>query len=402
MTTLKGNSFTNKALFFKHLGQTSTDPMGLEIERATGVRLFDPYGVSYIDLISGVSVSYIGHAHPNVTEAIKKQAENYSHLMVYGEFIMAPQVQYAVLLATQLPKSLQTVYFVNSGSEAVEAALKLAKRVTGRRELIGFKHAYHGSTHGALSIIGDESFKRSFRPLLPNVRQLRFNDTEALGNITAATAAVVTEPVQAEAGVVVPDPNFLKALRARCVETGTLLIFDEVQTGFGRTGSLFAFQKYGVIPDILCLAKALGGGMPLGAIIADFSLMKAWQSAPALGHISTFGGHPICCAAGMAALQVILAGNLIEQVAEKEQRFRKRLACHPKIREIRGAGLLLACALESEEKTKRFIRLAVEEGIVTDSFLFCNSSFRISPPLTITLEEIDESCNIILKALDRL
>ena len=402
MTKLKGNRIANSTLFFKHLGHTSTDPVGLEIERAEGVRLYDPNGASYIDLISGVSVSNIGHAHPAVVEAIRKQAACYSHLMVYGEFIQAPQVQYAALLCAQLPESLQSIYFVNSGSEAVEAALKLAKRVTGRRELIGFKRAYHGSTHGALSLIGDESFKRSFRPLLPEVYQLEFNDIDALNRITSATAAVITEPVQAEAGVVVPEPGFLEALKARCNDTGTLLIFDEVQTGFGRTGSLFAFQKYGVIPDILCLAKALGGGMPLGAIAADPSLMKAWQSNPALGHITTFGGHPICCAAGMAALQLIVAGNLLEQVEVKGQMFRERLANHPHIREIWGTGLLLACGLGSEEHVRRFIRLAIEEGMVADGFLFCSTAFRISPPLTITPEEIDEACRIIIKTLNRL
>ena len=384
------------------MGQTSTDPMCLEIERAIGIRLYDSQGISYIDLISGVSVSNIGHAHPAVTEAIRQQAECYSHLMVYGEFIQAPQVQYAAHLAAQLPESLQTVYFVNSGSEAIEAALKLAKRITGRRELIGFKHAYHGSTHGALSLIGDESFKRSFRPLLPCVKQIRFNQTQDLCHITTATAAVLVEPVMAEAGVVVPESDFLQALRDRCTQTGTLLIFDEVQTGFGRTGALFAFQKYGVVPDILCLAKALGGGMPLGAIVADGLLMKAWQSHPALGHITTFGGHPVCCAAGMAACQQILAGNLIEQVGEKGALFRRRLAHHRYIKEIRGTGLLLACELGSEEMVKRFIRLAIGEGIVTDTFLFCGSAFRISPPLTITFEEIDEACEKIEKAINQI
>jgi len=376
--------------------------MGLEIERAEGIRLYGPQGASYIDLISGVSVSNIGHAHPAVINAIKEQATCYSHLMVYGEYIQSPQVRYAALLADQLPPLLSSVFFVNSGSEAVEAALKLAKRITSRRELIGCRYAYHGSTHGALSLIGDESFRRSFRPLLPEVRQLDFNDIESLNKITSATAAVLVEPVQSEAGVVVPRRGYLEALRARCTETGALLIFDEVQTGFGRTGFLFAFQKYGVVPDILCLAKALGGGMPLGAIVADPALMEAWQSAPVLGHITTFGGHPVCCAAGMAALQQILAGNLLEQVKVKEQRFRALLERHPHIGEIRGTGLLLACELGSEEAAKRFVRLAAEEGVVSDRFLFCGSAFRISPPLTITMEEIDEACEIVIRALNRI
>jgi len=402
MTNLKDHSNAHRKLFFKHLGQTSPDPLGLEIERAEGIRLYGSHGVSYIDIISGVSVSNIGHAHPAVTDAIRKQADRYSHLMVYGEFIQAPQVQYAAFLSAQLPPSLQCVYFVNSGSEAIEAAIKLSKRITGRRELIGCKDAYHGSTHGALSLIGNESFKRSFRPLLPEVRQIRFNDFESLERITPATAAVVIEPVQAEAGVIVPVDGYLEALRARCTETGALLIFDEAQTGFGRTGYLFAFQKYGVIPDILCLAKALGGGMPLGAVVADTSLMSAWQSNPVLGHITTFGGHTVSCAAGLAALQTILAGNLLEQVDEKGERFRKLLGSHSHILEIRGTGLLLACALGSRERTLRFIRLAAEEGIVSDGFLFCDSAFRISPPLTITMEEIDEACTIIIKTINRL
>ncbi|MCL2727720.1 MAG: aspartate aminotransferase family protein [Bacteroidales bacterium] len=376
--------------------------MGLEIERAEGIRLFDPQGTSYIDLVSGVSVSNVGHAHPDVVNAIRSQADRYSHLMVYGEFVQAPQVQYAALLCNHLPPSLQSVYFVNSGSEAIEAALKLSKRVTGRRELVGFERAYHGSTHGALSLIGDESFKRSFRPLLPQVRQLRFNDIEELEKITTATAAVLVEPIQAEAGVITPRPGYLEALRERCTQTGALLIFDEVQTGFGRTGALFAFQKYGVTPDILCLAKALGGGMPLGAIITEPELMKAWQSAPMLGHITTFGGHPICCAAGMAAMQVILARNLLGQIEEKGRRFRSLLEGAPHIREVRGEGLLLACELDKSELVRRFIDLGVEEGIVLDGFLFCGSAFRIAPPLTITSEEIDEACRIMIKTINRL
>lgn len=392
----------NQTLFFKHLGQTSPEPLGLEIERAEGVRLFGPQGASYIDLVSGVSVSNVGHAHPKVIDAILEQAGSYSHVMVYGEFIQAPQVKYAAFLASQLPESLQSVYFVNSGSEAVEAALKLAKRITGRRELIGCKYAYHGSTHGALSLIGDESFKHSFRPLLPAVRQIRFNHIEDLELISTATAAVIIEPVQAEAGVVIPQAGYLEALRERCCQTKALLIFDEVQTGFGRTGALFAFQKYGVVPDILCLAKALGGGMPLGAFVTDFGIMKAWQSAPALGHITTFGGHPICCAAGMAALEVILTHKLPEEAEEKGAWFRERLASHSRIVEMRGTGLLWACRLGSEEEAKSFVRYAAEEGIISDRFLFCGSAFRISPPLTISFQEIDEACVLIAKALERL
>jgi acetylornithine/succinyldiaminopimelate/putrescine aminotransferase len=376
--------------------------MGLEIEYARGIRLYDPRGKSYIDLISGVSVSNVGHAHPFVVDAIKEQAEFYSHLMVYGEYIQSPQVLYAAQLAAQLPPSLSSIYFVNSGSEAIEAALKLAKRVTGRGELIGFTNAYHGSTHGALSLIGDESYKRSFQPLLPNVKQLKFNNINDLQSITKATAAVLVEPVQSEAGVIVPQRGYLEALRQRCSDMGALLIFDEVQTGFGRTGAIFALHKFGVVPDILCLAKALGGGMPLGAITADPQLMEAWQSNPVLGHITTFGGHPVSCAAGLAATQVILAGNLLEQVEIKGKRFRALLEKHHKIIEIRGVGLLLACELGSEEVAARFLKMAIEAGVVTDLFLFCGSAFRISPPLTITFDEIDEVCGLIMNILNIL
>ena len=402
MAISRENSNHHRLLFFKYLGQTSPEPLGLEIERAEGIRLFDARGVPYIDLVSGVSVSNIGHSHPAVVEAIQNQAKRYSHVMVYGEFIQTPQVNYAALLCSQLPDTLKSVFFVNSGSEAIEAALKLAKRVSGRRELIGFHHAYHGSTHGALSLIGDESFKQSFRPLLPEVRQLKFNDFDSIEMITKRTAAVLVEPIQAEAGVVTPKAGYLEALRERCTQMGVFLIFDEAQTGFGRVGTLFAFQKYGISPDILCLAKALGGGMPLGAIAAHPLIMKAWQSNPMLGHITTFGGHPVCCAAGLAALQIILAGNLPSQVEEKGARFRKHLECHPKIDAIRGEGLLMACELGSEERGRIFLRMALEEGIILDRFLFCGSAFRISPPITITLEEIDEVCSMIVKILYQL
>ena len=386
--------------FFKYLGQTSPEPLGVEVERAQGVRLFGPDDKSYIDLISGVSVSNIGHAHPAVVKAITGQAQCYSHLMVYGEFIQAPQVGYAALLAEQLPPSLQNIYFVNSGSEAVEAALKLAKRVTGRPGLVGCQNAYHGSTHGALSLMGGETYKNAFRPLLPGVRHIRFNYTADLEQITSKTAAVLVEPIQGEAGVVPPAPGYLSALRARCDKVGALLIFDEIQTGFGRSGALFAFQKYGVVPDILCLAKALGGGLPLGALVAGPQLMQAWQSHPVLGHITTFGGHPLSCAAGKAALEVLLAQGWMEKVAENAAHFRRRLQSCQKISEIRGDGLLLACELGDENLTWRFLRQAIDNGIISDNFLFCGTAFRISPPLCITAAEIDEACDKIIQTLE--
>jgi Ornithine/acetylornithine aminotransferase len=402
MQNTKRNSNVYRSLFFKYLGQTSAEPMGVEVERAKGVRLYGPCDKSYIDLISGVSVSNIGHAHPAVVKAITEQAQCYSHLMVYGEFIQAPQVDYAALLAAQLPPSLQSIYFVNSGSEAVEAALKLAKRVTGRRELVGCKNAYHGSTHGALSLMGGETFKNAFRPLLPGVRHIHFNAVADLEQISAKTAAVIVEPVQGEAGVIPPERSYLQALRARCDEVGALLIFDEIQTGFGRSGSLFAFQKYGVVPDMLCLAKALGGGLPLGALVAGPQLMQAWQSRPVLGHITTFGGHPLSCAAGKAALSVLLQEGWTECVEKNAAHFRRRLQSCQKISEIRGDGLLLACELGDVDLTWRFLRQAIDNGIISDNFLFCGTAFRISPPLCISAAEIDEACDKIIQTLDNL
>jgi acetylornithine/succinyldiaminopimelate/putrescine aminotransferase len=322
------------------------------------------------------------------------------HLMVYGEFVQSPQVDFAKLLVDNLPANLNAIYFVNSGGEAVEGAMKLAKRYTNKTEIISFNNAYHGSTHGSLSVMGNEEFKNAFRPLLPNCKQIAFNNIEALKAITEETACVLVEPIQGEAGTIVPDKNYLKQLREKCTETNTLLIADEIQCGFGRTGKLFAFEHFDFTPDILCLAKAMGGGMPLGAFIASKEIMHTLSNNPILGHITTFGGHPVCCAAGNAAMEVLLEEKLIEKVQEKEDLF-KKLLVHPKIKSINGMGLLLSIEFENFEQNKTIIDKCIEEGLITDWFLFCDYSMRIAPPLIITNEEIENACAIILKAIDQ-
>ena len=390
---------TNRQLFLNYIGQTSPAPMMVEIERAEGVYLFGPGGEKYLDLISGVSVSNTGHRHPKVVEAIKKQIDSYLHLMVYGEMILSPQVKFAERLTGLLPAGLDSCYFVNSGSEAVEGALKTAKKYTGRNRIISFKDSYHGSTHGALSIQGSELYKNSFRPLLPDTFQIGFNDSEAVNLIDESTACVVTEPIQAEAGVIYPENNFLGLLRQRCNDAGALLVFDEVQTGFGRIGSMFAAERFDVIPDIIILAKALGGGMPLGAFISSKEIMTVLADNPPLGHITTFGGHPVCCAAGLASLEVILEENLIAQVKRKSDLIKRNLN-HPAIKEIRGEGLLLAIRLPDNECVRFAVAHAPEYGLILDYFLFCGDAFRIAPPLTINDEEILWACGQLHKLLD--
>lgn len=396
---------TLRKQFLEHIGQTSPTPMMIEIAHAEGSFFYTPEGKRYYDLISGVSVSNVGHCNPAVVKAVQEQAANYMHIMVYGETVQRPQVEYASKIASLLPQGLESVYFLNSGSEAVEGALKLAKRYTGRTELISMRRAYHGSTHGSLSVMGapeGEEWKSAFRPLLPNVRALEFNNIEELQHITSRTACVIVEPVQGEAGVRLPQEGYLQALRKRCNETGTLLIFDEIQTGLGRTGEMFAMQKYGVTPDIVCLAKAFGGGMPLGAFIARKEIMDSLQTNPVLGHISTFGGHPVCCAAGLAALNYILDNNLLGSVEQKGALYESLLSTHSAVREIRRSGLLMAIELGSSERLFRMMELFVEAGILSDWFLFCDTAFRISPPLTISENEIRESAQIIIGCLDKL
>jgi len=389
---------TQRQLFLNHLAQTSETPLALEIEKAEGVYLKDTSGKQYIDLISGISVSNVGHRHPKVVSAIKDQLDKYMHLMVYGEYIQSPQVQLAKRLSEYLPKNLSSVYFVNSGTEAIEGAMKLSKRFTGRTEIISFKNAYHGSTQGSLSIMGSEEFKNAFRPLLPDTKQIEFNNVDDLKQITSRTACVVVETIQGEAGAIIPQSDFLKKLSTRCKETGALLIADEIQCGFGRTGKLFAFEHYNFVPDILCLAKGMGGGMPIGAFISSSKIMSTLTNNPILGHITTFGGHPVCCAASLATLNVLLEEKLVEKVEAKEKLFRKLLK-HPKIKSVHGKGLLLAVEFESYEQNKKIIDKCIEKGVIVDWFLFNTHSMRIAPPLTITEEEIRFSCEVILKSV---
>jgi acetylornithine/succinyldiaminopimelate/putrescine aminotransferase len=389
---------TNRQLFLQHLAQTSHAPLALEITKAENCELLDVNGKKYIDLIGGISVANIGHRHPKVIKAIHNQLEDYMHIMVYGELIQSPQVQYARLLTEHLPASLGSVYFTNSGAEAVEGAMKLAKRYTNRTEIIAFKNSYHGSTQGALSIIGDEYWRNSYRPLLPDIQHLNYNSFEDLASITKKTACVIAETVQAEAGIIIPQNGWLKALRNRCNETGALLILDEIQTGFGRTGKLWGFEHFDIVPDVLLLGKALGGGMPLGAFIAEKKIMDSFMDNPVLGHITTFGGHPVCCAAGMAAMEILLAEKLIEDVPYKHDLFRNLLV-HPSIKNINSFGLWMAVEFESAESCKKVIDSCIDQGVLTDWLLFAASSLRISPPLTISHQQIEMASRIILQSL---
>ncbi|HTA62325.1 MAG TPA: aspartate aminotransferase family protein [Bacteroidia bacterium] len=389
---------SQKQLFLQHVAQTSPAPLALEIVSANGIYLNDVSGKQYIDLISGISVSNIGHCHPEVVEAVKKQAETFMHLMVYGEYVHSPQVNLAKALTDLLPANLNAVYFVNSGTEATEGALKLAKRFTGRSEIISFKNAYHGSTHGALSVMGSEDFKTSFRPLLPDVKTIEFNNVNDLQHITHKTACVIIEPVQGEAGVVAANQSFLKKLRERCTETETLLIFDEIQTGFGRTGSLFAFEQYQVIPDILLLAKGMGGGMPIGAFVSSKEIMDSLTNNPVLGHITTFGGHPVCCAAALANLNVIVKNKLYLRAKEIESLIKQKIK-HPKIKEVRVQGAIAAIDFDDEALNMQTISKCVEAGVITDWFLFNTQSMRLAPPLIITDEELTKACDTILACI---
>jgi len=389
---------TLRQLFLSNNAQTTNFPLLLEFERAEGIYMYDKEGRAFIDLISGIGVSNLGHSNPYVVNAIKEQLDKYMHLMVYGEYVQTPQVRFAEKLISLLPSNLQSVYFTNSGAEAVEGALKLAKRFTGRQQIVAFNNAYHGSTHGALSVMGNEEFKQAYRPLLPGVNFIRFNNVDDLDQINHQTACVIVETIQGEAGIRVPDSAYMQALRARCTETGTLLILDEIQAAFGRTGKLFAFEHFDIVPDILLLAKALGGGMPIGAFIASNDIMDALKENPILGHITTFGGHPVCCSAGLAALEVLINENLVNTVIEKETLFRKLLV-HPAVKTIRGKGLMLAVELESFELNKRIIDRCIENGVITDWFLHCSNSMRIAPPLIITANEIEKACEVIMEAL---
>lgn len=392
---------TNRQLFLNHVGQTSEAPLALEIVKAKGSKMYGVDGKEYIDLIAGISVCNIGHAHPKVIAAIKKQLDDYLHIMVYGELIESPQVQYAKKLTELLPPSLNAVFYTASGSEATEGAMKLAKRYTGRTQIISFKNSYHGSTQGALSIMGDEYWRNAFRPLLPGTMQLHYNSFDDLAHITEQTACVIAETIQAEAGVLTPQNGWLKALRNRCTDTGTLLVLDEIQCGFGRNGTLWAFQQFDVVPDVLLLGKAVGGGMPLGAFIADKNIMDTLSHHPVLGHINTFGGHPVCCTAGLAALEVLMDENLMAGIAKKEQLFISLLQ-NPAIKAVRTAGLMIAVAFEDFETNKKVIDALIELGVFTDWFLFASNCLRIAPPLNISEQEITTACNAILQILNEM
>lgn len=393
-----------RELFLRHVAQTSEIPMlgeDLNIAIAKGVKLTDVNGKIYTDLISGISVSNVGHCHPKVLEAINHQSQKFMHLMVYGEFNQSPQVNYAKKLTDLLPQKLNSIYYTTSGSEAVEGALKLAKRSTDRTELICFKQAYHGSTHGALSVMGDEYFKTSFRPLLPDVRILEFNDLKALELISEKTAAVIIEPIQGEAGVIKANRDYIKNLRKICDDHGTILIFDEIQTGFGRTGNLFVFEEFDVVPDILLISKGMGGGLPIGAFIASTDLMSNLTKNPILGHINTFGGNALCVAAANACLEIIISENLCSRAKQIENIITTKLK-HPLIKEIRIHGALGAIDFFNEVLNMRVIKSCIEKGIICDWFLFCPTAMRIAPPLIITDSELIEALTTIVEVLNTI
>lgn len=390
-----------RELFLQHVGQTSETPLCFEVSKASGVYLYDQHQKKHIDLIGGISVCNVGHGNVTVNEAIKKQVDEYLHVMVYGEVIQGPQVQYATALANALPPSLNSVYFTNSGSEATEGAMKLAKRITGRSKIISFKNSYHGSTQGALSVMGSNYWQQAYRPLLPNIYQFPYQSEDSIQAIDDQTACIILEPVQSEAGVRVPDHAWLQALRKQCDRTGTLLILDEIQTAFGRTGSLFRFQETGIVPDILLLGKALGGGMPLGAFISSTEKMNAFTRNPVLGHITTFGGHPVCCAAGLAAFEYLQTNQLVQDIKQKEALFLEHLQ-HPKILKIGHCGLLMALHFEDYDTNKKIIDTCIANGVFTDWFLFAPQALRIAPPLTISATEIIAACKIILQSIDEV
>ncbi|MFI3268476.1 MAG: aspartate aminotransferase family protein [Rikenellaceae bacterium] len=389
-------------LFLRHIGQTSPSPMMIEVEKAEGIYLYAPDGTQYTDLISGVAVSNVGHSNKQVIDAVCEQAKKYMHLMVYGEYIQSAQTDFVEKLVEYLPSKIDSVYLVNSGSEAIEGSMKLAKRATGRTEIISFKNAYHGSTHGALSIQGSEDFKSAFRPLLPDTRLINFNNSEDLEYITSRTAGVVAEVVQGEAGFIVADKQWLTALRAKCDEVGALLIFDEVQTGFGRTGNMFASKTLGIEPDIMAMAKAMGGGMPLGGFAASKELMDKLTYNPVLGHITTFGGHPVSCAAALAAMNYLIDEKLVEAIENKKERFLNLLKNISVIKEIRSCGLMIAVDLGNSALRDKAVNILVSKGILTEGFLFCETAFRIAPPLIITDDQIDDICDQITDVLNAI
>lgn len=388
-----------RQLFQQYLAQTSPEPVGLHISSAKGNLLYDINGKEYIDLIGGISVCNVGHCHPKVIKAIQKQSEQYLHIMVYGELIQTPPIKYAQQIIDKLPPNLNCIYFTNSGSEACEAAIKLSHRITARPNIIAANNSYHGHSMGALSVMGSEYWRNAFRPLLPGVYHFDYNSQAFIDAINEDTACVIIESVQSEAGIIEPNKEWLQQLRQKCDDTCTLMIMDEIQTGFGRTGKLWGFEQYGIVPDMILLGKALGGGMPMGAVVASHQMMNTLTHNPVLGHMTTFGGHPVCCAAGQAAMEVLFDENLIEQVTEKE-RFFHELLIHSNILAVRSVGLLMAIELKNKEKVLTVLAKCIENGVFSDWFLFADNCIRIAPPLSITKEEINKACQIILKALD--
>ena len=387
-------------LYLSNVGQTSDLPMLLEVDRAEGVHIYDREGKRYIDMNSGISVSSLGHCHPEVTKAIIDQVSSYTHTMVYGEHVQAPQVSFASRLLKQLDEHFQCVYYLSAGTEATELAMKIAKRLTGRYEIIACRDAYHGSTQGAESLRSDEDYKYGYMPLLPGVHHIDFNSIEDLQKISCRTACVICEVVQGEAGVIKGDADYLEALQKKCADVGTLLIFDEIQSGFGRTGRLFAHQHYGVIPDVLLIGKAMGGGMPISGVVSSKKIMETIVRDPALGHISTFGGHPVSCAAADASLKVLLETSIIDEVQEKEAYIQKRLTAHLIIKEVRSVGLMMAVEPTRRKYLKHIVAKAFELGVIIDWFLFNNRCFRLAPPLIISMSELEEACDILLNAMD--
>lgn len=385
--------------FFKYQAQTTQFASGFEVEKAEGCYIYGKDGKKYLDFVAGVSANTLGHSHPKVIDAIKTQADQYLHVMVYGEYAQEMPVKLCKLLAEATPAPLEVTYLVNSGAEAIDGSLKLAKRYTGREEIIAFHHSYHGNTHGALSVSGNEYHKREFRPLLPMVNFIHFNSEEDLAQITEKTAGVILETIQGAAGFLVPHPDYLKKLKARCEEVGALLILDEIQPGFGRTGKLFAFEHYGIVPDILVMGKGMGGGVPVGAFMSSREIMQSLSHSPKLGHITTFGGNPLIAAASYATLKEVLESGLMEEVQEKEDLFRKLLV-HPKIKHINGRGLMLAVNLGSPEYTLEVAKRCMAKGLIVFWQLYRNEYMRISPPLNISKSEIEEGCKIILEVLD--
>lgn len=390
---------SNKELFQKHVGQTSAYPMEVEIEKADNIYLYSPNGKKYLDLISGIAVSSLGHGHPKIVQAVQKQASEHMHVMVYGEFVQNPQVELAKELSDTLPDPLDNVFFVNSGSEAIEGAMKLAKRYTGRHEIVACNNSYHGSTQGALSLGSHESLKQAFMPLIPGIQHIDFGEEKELVKISERTAAVIIETVQGEAGIRITSKSYFKKLRERCDETGTLLVLDEIQTGFGRTGKFWGFEHYDIIPDIITSAKGMGGGMPIGAFISSREIMSVLQTDPVLGHITTFGGHPVSCAASVATLKELRETNVFEQAEEKGNLFKEYLN-HPEIKQTRHLGLMMAIEFDSFDRVSKIIHNSLDLGLITDWFLFCDNAIRIAPPLIISKAQIKEACDILLKAID--